>query len=306
MFGFPDNMDHSADPFQTVDVQRAISQSTEETIADAEIRSRTGSHHAQQEELVPELRILEVMRSFRPEKEDGTMEAMDPSEPSSEAQENQEPTVVTLPPQDDAGAGETEQISAPSNNVGTRESHESHESPEAESATMPVRPEPRLKKSRKRAYQKLEEEAEEILKGWTPTGNAGFSTRGTLEKPSQKKPEGVKALKKFKSNGKPGRPRKTPSTPGEPLVPPTTSKTSQAKVSASKPSRRGRPRGRATAAGGALGTKRATNTAPLSKETEVATKQDKARSSTSAQTGRVTKTASRGGRGRGRPRKRLS
>ncbi|KAG5979513.1 hypothetical protein E4U55_005089 [Claviceps digitariae] len=293
-------MDDSGNPLDAAQEQSPISQSTQVTSASAESRPSTNGDDARQEELVPELRILEVMRSFRSEKESHVME---PLEPSPEAQEHQEPNLIALQPQGDSGAEASQGISSPSDKV---VSSNGHESPEAESAIMPASSGPRLKKSRKRAYQKLEEEAEEILKGWTPTGNAGVSTRGNLEKPSQKKPGDVKASKIFKSNGKRGRPPKAPRVSGERLGPSAIAKTSQAKVSASKVSRRGRPRGRVMVAGGALGTKRATNAAPLSKEPQVASKQDKTRSSTSVHAGRVTKPASRGGRGRGRPRKSLS
>ncbi|KAG6000770.1 hypothetical protein E4U21_005023 [Claviceps maximensis] len=299
-----------------------------------------------QGELVPELRILEVMRNYRSE---AASRAMDLVPPFSEAQEYQEPDVVTSPANIHSRVEEESEESEEMNSPSKFAADDGHENPaddgyenpadndneitpdhayensERQSASVPVSLEPRLqrspKRAYKRAYQKLEEETEEILKGWTPGGNAGAKPPATLEKPRQKlgdakPPKNPNSSRKpgrprkipgapveSKSRRKPGRPRKIPIAPVDSKLPSTAPKTPQAKASDSVPSRRGRPRGRGTAAGGGSGTKRAANAAPPSKETEDVKKQGKARSATSVHTGRVTKPASRG---RGRPRKIVS
>ncbi|GAB0132295.1 hypothetical protein EsDP_00000736 [Epichloe bromicola] len=177
---------------------------TEGTILRAQNSPGFDENTERQDVLMPELRILEVIRTIKPGKADDTMEA------DSSSHANEKPS-ATPSPRGISGHEEAE----PSSSVSRRDIRGSQEIPKLEIASTPMDLEPMSKKARKRAYQKLEEETEGYLKDWIPTWISSVKKRVSSTKPSRGQ-DNVKSLKESKPSSKPP---KAPAAPMAPIIP---------------------------------------------------------------------------------------
>ncbi|QPG98920.1 hypothetical protein C2857_000371 [Epichloe festucae Fl1] len=180
---------------------------TEGTILRAQSSPELDGNTERQDVLMPELRILEVMRTIRSGKADDTMEA------DLSSQANEKPS-ATPSPRGISGLEEAK----PSSSVPRREICESQEIPKSESASTPMGLEPMSKKARKRAYQKLEEETEGYLKDWIPTWISSVKKRVSSTKPSRGQ-DNVESLKESKPSSKPPKAPPAPMAPMAPIMP---------------------------------------------------------------------------------------
>ncbi|KAG5955194.1 hypothetical protein E4U57_003663 [Claviceps arundinis] len=136
----------------------------------------TDTNTAQQEVQLPEMRILEMLKLARLEKENHAMR------PSWRGAPEPQDTNGMLPSQGVSGNEAAESIVPPSGSA-IREGHDART--KTQSANIPSAP--RLNRPRKR----------------TPSTQPGAGTRGSLRKPRQENSGDVKASTNVKSHGKP-------------------------------------------------------------------------------------------------------
>lgn len=190
---FQANMTNSNDSRGTpVEVRSPAN--TEGTILRAQISPGLDEITERQDVLMPELRILEVIRTIGPGKADDTIEA----DLSLHANEN---PGATPSPRGISGHEEAEEAK-PSISVSGPNICESQEIPKSNSASTLMGLEPMSKKARKRAYQKLEEETEGYLKDWIPTWISSVKKRVSSTKPSRGQ-DNMESLKESKPSSKP-------------------------------------------------------------------------------------------------------